>query len=43
MDMADVYISDSTFAKYVEAHGEDAKTEIRSVVQQNAPEGEGDV
>lgn len=41
--MADVYISDSTFAKYVEAHGGEAKAEIRSVVKQNAPAGEGDV
>lgn len=37
--MADLYISDSTFAKYVEAHGDDAKAEIRSVVKQHAPTG----
>lgn len=35
--MADLYISDSTFSKYVQAYGEDAKAEIRSVVKQHAP------
>lgn len=42
MPMADVYISDSTFAAYVEAYGDEAKAEIRSVVKQGAPGGEGD-
>lgn len=37
--MADVYIADSVFAQYVAEHGtEDAKTEIRNVVKQHAPE-----
>jgi len=40
--MADLYISDSTYAKYVTEYGEDAKAEIRSVVKQHAPEGGGD-
>jgi len=35
--MADVYISDSTFAKYVGEYGEDAKQEIRKVVERGAP------
>lgn len=39
--MADLYISDSTFAKYVSEYGDDAKAEIRAVVKSNAP-GDGD-
>jgi len=35
--MADVYISDSTFAKYVGEYGEDAKAEIREIVKAHAP------
>jgi hypothetical protein len=40
--MADVYIADSTFAKYVGKYGDDAKAEIRSIVKSNAPGGDGD-
>jgi hypothetical protein len=37
--MADLYVSDSTYAKYVAEYGaEEAKAEIRSVVKANAPE-----
>lgn len=36
--MADVYISDATFAQYVSEYGGDAKAEIRRVVESNAPE-----
>ena len=38
--MADVYIADSTFAKYVEQYGDDAKAEIRKAVKANAPSDE---
>jgi len=37
--MADVYISDSTFAAYVAEYGDEAKAEIRDVVTANAPGG----
>jgi hypothetical protein len=41
--MADLYISDSTYAQYAAAYGaEDAKDHIRSVVKQNAPTAEAD-
>jgi hypothetical protein len=39
--MADVYISDSTYAAYVTAYGDDAKAKIRELVNANAPEGDG--
>jgi len=32
-----VYISDSTFAQYVTEYGEDAKAQIRIVVESEAP------
>lgn len=36
--MADVYIADSTYAKYVERYGrDDAKAEIRAIVKEHAP------
>ena len=35
--MADVYISDSTFAAYVGEYGDDAKQAIREIVSENAP------
>jgi hypothetical protein len=35
--MADVYVSDSVFAQYVEAYGGDAKQEIRDVIKTHAP------
>jgi hypothetical protein len=37
--MADLYISDTTFSKYVVEYGDDAKDEIRAVIKQNAPDG----
>lgn len=40
--MADLYVSDSTFTQYVEAYGDDAKAQMRSVLKQEAPEGNGD-
>jgi len=36
--MANVYISDSTYAAYVAEYGsDDAKAQIRDVVSENAP------
>jgi hypothetical protein len=35
--MADVYISDSTYAAYVTEYGDDAKAQIRQVVEENTP------
>lgn len=35
--MADLYVSDSTFMRYVESYGEDAKAEMRSILKANAP------
>jgi len=40
--MADVYISDSTYAAYVTEYGDDAKAKIRELVDANAPGGEGE-
>jgi hypothetical protein len=41
--MADLYISDSTYAEYVAEYGaEDAKAEIRSIVKANSPGGDAD-
>jgi hypothetical protein len=36
--MADLYISDSTFAKYVTEYGDDAKDQIRAIVKDEAPD-----
>lgn len=35
--MADLYVSDSTYAKYVEAYGDDAKAQMQSILKQHAP------
>jgi len=44
--MADLYISDSVFAQYVAAYGDDAKERIREAVEKEAPDvgkgGDGD-
>lgn len=40
--MADLYVADSTYAKYIEAYGDDAKDEMRSALKANAPGGDAD-
>jgi len=40
--MADFYVADSVYSKYVMAHGDDAKAEMRAVLEAHAPDGGGD-
>jgi hypothetical protein len=40
--MADLYVSDSTYAKYVAEYGDDAKDQMRSVLKADAPGGDAD-
>lgn len=40
--MADLYISDSTYAAYVAEYGSDAKDRMRQLIKEHAPEGSND-
>jgi hypothetical protein len=40
--MADFYVADSVYSKYVMAYGDDAKAEMRDVLADHAPETGGD-
>jgi hypothetical protein len=40
--MADLYVSDSTYAAYVSEYGDDAKDEMRSALKSAAPNGDTD-
>lgn len=37
--MADLYVSDSVFGRYVTEYGDDAKEEMRNVLEEGAPGG----
>jgi len=40
--MADLYVSDSVFGRYVAEYGSDAKAQMRDDLKAAAPGGDGD-
>jgi hypothetical protein len=39
--MADFYVSDTVYSKFVMAYGDDAKDEMRAILKDHAPEAGG--